>query len=377
MEQTFQSKPPVRMASADITEADIESVSEVVRSGQLTMGPKTEEFERLVASYCGANHAIAVNSGTSGLHLLAIAAGLGHGDEVITTSFSFVASTNCFLYCGATPVFVDIDPQTYCINPALIRPAISKQTKAIVAVDVFGHPADWGPILRIAAENGLAVIADACESLGAEYHGNKTGPFGLGGVFAYFPNKQMTTGEGGVIVTNDSDVARRCRSLRNQGREEAQPWLEHACLGYNYRMTEMSAALGVSQLQRLDLLLEKRHRVAAMYDSLFADEPLIRTLKAQPYAKLSYFVYIVELKAGINRLDVMQKLASRGIPSRGYFSPIHRQPYVARLLSKPCFLPETERVGEKTIALPFHNNLTDDEISYVADALKAIVRETA
>src|SRR5215212_9380970 len=210
----------ISMSAPDIDGSDEKAVLEVLRSRRLALGPKITEFERLMAEYVGARHAVAVNSGTSGLHLLCRAVGLGPGDEVITTSFSFVASTNCFFYEGARPVFVDIEPDTYNLDPTLIEEAITPATKSILAVDVFGHPADWDAIGEIAERHGLEVIADSCESIGSEYRGRKTGPFGAGGVFAFYPNKQMTTGEGGMIVTNRDDVAALCRSTANQGRGE-------------------------------------------------------------------------------------------------------------------------------------------------------------
>jgi perosamine synthetase len=366
----------IAMAAADLEDADFGEVLAALRSGRLTMGSRTDAFESLVAQYCGARHAVAVNSGTAGLHLLCCAAGIGPNDEVITTSFSFVASTNCFLYLGAAPVFVDIEPDTYCIDPHLVEQAITSRTKAILAVDVFGTPAEWNELSAIADRHGLALIADACEALGAEYHGKKCGPFGIGGVFAFFPNKQMTTGEGGIIVTNDSAVARTCRQLRNQGRDEESPWLQHAVLGYNYRMTEMSAALGIAQLRRLDVLLEKRRRVSEMYDTLLAEEPRVRTLRRRPGCRTSHFVYIVELLGQVHRDAVIRKLAERGIPSRGYFAPIHQQPYIKAREFKVAPLPVTERVASRTVALPFHNNLSLEDAQVVVQALRDVLDES-
>lgn len=364
----------VPMASADIDQSDVDAVIEVMKSGRLTMGPKIEEFETATAAYCGARHAIAVNSGTAALHMLSAAAGVTAGDEVITTSFSFVASTNCFLYLGATPVFVDIEPSTYCIDPSLIREAITNRTKAIIAVDVFGHPADWDRIEKLADEYDLKLIADSCESLGAEYKGKKTGPFGIGGAFAYFPNKQMTTGEGGMIVTDDDEVALICRSLRNQGRSQSGSWLAHERLGYNYRITEMSAALGVSQLRRIEDFIEKRRLVAATYDALLSDQTQIRVLQPKPNVRVSYFVYVVELLKA-NRDEVIHRLAARGVPSRAYFVPIHQQPYITRFVKDYRSLPVTESAGSRTIALPFHNNLSDDDVAYVVGELKSVLKE--
>jgi len=336
----------IPMASADLDKSDEKAVLEVVRSGRISLGPKVAEFERLAAEYAGAEHAVAVNSGTSGLHLLCRAVVLGPGDEVITTPFSFVASTNCFLYEGARPVFVDIEPDTYNLDPALIEGAITPTTKAVLAVDVFGHPADWDAIEEVAGRHGLEIIADSCESIGAKYRTRKTGPFGAGGVFAFYPNKQMTTGEGGMIVTNRDDVAALCRSMANQGRDEMSSWLDHARLGFNYRMDELSAALGVSQLRRIDKFVAKRARVAAAYNALLANEPRVRIPIVRPDTKMSFFVYVVELQEDFERDGVMKRLADKGVPSRGYFAPIHTQPYIREAFGySEGMFPITERAA--------------------------------
>ena len=363
-------EPSVKMASADLDDSDEKAVLEVVRSGRLALGPKVAEFERLTAEYTGAEHAVAVNSGTSGLHLLCRAVGLGPRDEVVTTPFSFVASTNCFVYEGATPVFVDVEPDTYNLDPASIEDAITPATKAILAVDVFGHPADWDAIEEVADRHGLEVIADSCESIGAEYRGRKTGPVGAGGAFAFYPNKQMTTGEGGIIVTNQDDVAALCRSMANQGRDEMSPWLEHARLGFNYRMDELSAALGVSQLRRIDEFVAKRAGVAGVYDALLEDEPRVRTPVVRPGVKMSFFVYVVELQGNFDRNAVMKRLAEKGVPSRAYFTPIHTQPYMRRAFGySEGMFPVAERAAKKTIALPFYNGLSEVEAEYVVSTL--------
>jgi perosamine synthetase len=360
----------IPMASADLDESDEKAVLEVVRSGRLALGPKVAEFERLTAEYVGAKHAVAVNSGTSGLHLLCRAVGLGPGDEVITTPFSFVASTNCFLYEGARPVFVDIEPDTYNLDPTLIEDAITPATKAVLAVDVFGHPADWDAIEEVAGRHDLEIIADSCESIGSEYRGRKTGPFGAGGVFAFYPNKQITTGEGGMIVTNRDDLAALCRSMANQGRDEISPWLEHTRLGFNYRMDELSGALGVSQFRRIDEFVAKRARVAATYNALLADEPRVRTPIVRPDVKMSFFVYVVKLQGDFERDSVMERLAEKGVPSRGYFTPIHTQPYIREAFGySEGMFPVTEETAKRTIALPFHNALLEADAEYVVSAL--------
>jgi len=364
----------IPMANAEVTEEDIAAVVDVMRSGRLTMGLQTEEFERAMAERCGARYGIAVNSGTAGLHLLALATGLKPGDEVITTSFSFVASTNIILYAGAIPVFIDIEPDTYCIDPTLIETAITPRTKAILAVDVFGHPADWDAILEIAQRRNLRVIADTCESLGARYKGRPVGSFGDGSVFAFFPNKQITTGEGGMIVTDDEQVARTCKALRNQGRDADSSWLAHAHLGYNYRIDELSAALGVSQLRRLDSIMAKRKQVADTYNALLSQESSVRTPREKDHVNVSYFVYVIELQGSHTREEVMQKLEERGIPSRGYFAPIHTQPYMRPFLrGREPHCPQTERIAQRTLALPFHTNMPTADVEFVVSALHDIL----
>ena len=374
MSNRVDSVKHVPMSAPDITEEDVRAVAEVVRSGRLALGPKTEEFERLIAEYVGVKHAVAVSSGTTALHLLVRALGIGPGDEVLVPSFTFVSSVNVILYEGATPVFVDIEPDTYNLDPEDLERKITPRSKAIMVVDVFGHPAEWDEISRIAEKYGLKVIDDSCEALGAEYKGKKLGQFGDAAAFAFYPNKQMTTGEGGVIVTESDEVARLCRSLRNQGRGEMGAWLEHERLGYNYRMTEMSAALGVSQLRRIETLLAKRERVAQMYTERLSKLELVRPPIVRPYVRMSWFVYVVTLAEGMRRDPVMKALAEEGIPTRGYFSPIHLQPYIRkRLGTKEGMLPVTESVARRTIALPFHGNMTEAEVDMVVEALKRCV----
>ncbi len=360
----------IPMSAPDITEEDVQAVAEVVRSGRLALGPKTEEFERLIAEYVGVKHAVAVSSGTAALHLIVKALGIGPGDEVLVPSFTFVASVNVILYEGATPVFVDIEPDTYNLDPEDLKRKITRRTKAVMVVDVFGHPAEWDEILKIAEEHNLKVIDDSCEALGAEYKGKKLGQFGDASAFAFYPNKQMTTGEGGVIGTDNPEIARICRSLRNQGRGEMGAWLEHERLGYNYRMTEMSAALGVSQLKRLEGFLEKRAQVAEMYTKRLVNVENVRPPIVQPHVRMSWFVYVVTLAEGLHRNPVMAAMAEQGIPTRGYFEPVHLQPYIRKILdTKEGMLPITESIAQRTIALPFHNKLTEQEIDCVVEAL--------
>ena len=366
----------IPMASADLDESDLEAVVEVVRSGRLALGARTHEFEELLASYVGVRHAVAVNSGSAALHLAVKALNLGPGDEVLVPSFTFAASVNAFLFEGAAPVFVEIEAETYNLDPADLEQRITPRTRAIMAVDAFGHPADWDALDRIAAKHGLAVIDDSCEALGAAYRGRRLGQFGDAAAFAFYPNKQITTGEGGMLVTNRDDIATMARSLRNQGREEMSAWLDHRYLGYNYRLDEMSAALGVSQMRRLDTFLAKRAHVAALYSERLGGGDCVRVPHVRPEVTMSWFVYVVTLAADLDRDAVMRGLEQRGVPSRGYFSPVHLQPYIQeRFGCREGSLPITERLARHTIALPFHNNLTEREVDRVATALEAVTAE--
>jgi perosamine synthetase len=364
----------ISMSSAELIERDVRGVLDVIRSGRLALGPVTREFEAKIADYVGVDYAVAVNSGTSALHLLIRSLDIGPGDEVLVPSFTFAASVNAILFEGATPVFIDVEPDTYNLDPTDVARKVTPQTKAIMAVDIFGHPAQWDALTQIAAKQDLRIIDDSCEALGAEYKGRKIGTFGDAAAFAFYPNKQMTTGEGGIIVTDSEEIARLCRSMRNQGRSEMGAWLEHVRLGYNYRMTEMSAALGVSQLQRLESFLEKRANVARMYNERLADLDWVRTPVVKPHVRMSWFVYVIKLAVGLQRDPVMQALAGQGIPSRGYFAPVHTQPYIRKRFGDLSgSLPVTESIAQRTIALPFHNNLAEADVARVVAALKDAV----
>jgi perosamine synthetase len=368
----------ISMSAPDIDESDVQAVCEVMRSRRLALGPVVEVFEAAIASYTGAKYAIAVSSGTAALHLVVRALGLGPGDEVLVPSFTFAASINVLLYEHAVPVFVDIEPETFNLDPADLRHKITPRTRAILAVDVFGHPAEWDAILEIAREHGLKVIDDCCEALGAEYRGRKLGQFGDAGAFAFYPNKQITSGEGGAIVTNDSELARLCRSLRNQGRGEMGTWLEYERLGYNYRMDEMSAALGASQMRRIEVFLGRRARVAELYTQRLAEVDWLRTPRVKPHVRMSWFVYVVTLAEGIDRAVVGQAIEAKGVPVRAYFSPIHLQSYIIRAFGqRDWHLPVTESIARRTLAIPFHNQISAAEIEEVADALSAAVAQFA
>jgi perosamine synthetase len=321
-------------------------------------------------------HAIAVSSGTAALHLIVKALGITANDEVLVPSFTFAASVNAFLYEGARPVFVEIERDTYNLDPDDLERRITPRTRAIMAVDVFGHPADWDAIQRVADRHGLTVIDDSCEALGASYKGTKLGRLGAAAAFAFYPNKQMTTGEGGIIVTDDDETARLCRSLANQGRGEMGAWLEHDRLGYNYRLDEMSAALGISQLRRIEEFLAKRERVARRYSDALARFDWVRPPVVKPDVRMSWFVYVVTLAEGLDRDEVMRQMEARGVPVRGYFSPVHLQPYIReRFGYAGGELPLTESIARRTIALPFHNNLSDAEVEEVVATLADVVEK--
>lgn len=361
------------MSAPEITPEDVRAVEAVLQTPYLSMGPRVEAFERKVAEYAGVRHAAAVSSGTAGLHLCVIAAGIGPGDEVITTPFSFVASANCILYERAKPVFVDIVPETMNLDPALVEAAVTPRTKAILAVDVFGQPADYDALQKIAERHGLLLIEDACEAIGAAYKGRSVGTLGEAATFAFYPNKQMTTGEGGVIVTDRDDWDRLFRSLRNQGRDENGTWLNHVRLGYNYRMDEMSAALGASQLDRIDGLLAKRARVVQMYNErLQGTEGVTIPTVVPTTTRMSWFVYVVRLDAAIDRDALMARLHEDGIACRPYFTPIHLQPFYAeRLGHLPGDFPATEAASNSSLALPFHSNLEEGSVDAVCERLRA------
>ncbi|MGV8107854.1 DegT/DnrJ/EryC1/StrS family aminotransferase [Methanospirillum sp.] len=364
----------IPMSLPDINEDDIQGVVEVLRSGRLALGPKTEEFERLITEYVGVNYAVAVNSGTSALHLIVKSLGLGRGEEVLVPSFTFAASVNALLYEGITPVFVDVETDTGNIDPVDLERKITSRTKAIVVVDVFGHPVEWDEITRIARTYDLKVIDDSCEALGSQYKGKKIGKFGDAAAFAFYPNKQITTGEGGIIVTDNPEIAKICKSLRNQGRNAMGAWLEHERLGYNYRIDEMSSALGASQMKRIESFIAKREKVAHMYTSRLADIDWVRTPVVKPDVRMSWFVYVISVSTGINRDNIMQQLEKEGIPTRNYFSPVHLQKYIREMFgTHEGLLPVTEALAQRTISLPFHGNLTEDQVDRVVEALHKCV----
>lgn len=360
----------IPLSSPDITEADVEAVTEVLRTRFLSIGTRIEEFERGIAERAGRKFGIGVSSGTAALHVVVKALGIGAGDEVITSPFSFVATANVVMFEGAKPVFVDIDRATLNIDAALIEQAVTPSSRAILAADIFGLPCDWPALEKIAAKHNLLLIEDSCEALGASTGGRAAGNFGEAGAFAFYPNKQITTGEGGVVVTDREDVAAACRSLRNQGRTCSGAWLEHERLGYNYRLDEMSAALGVSQLARLDEILERRRCVAQWYIERLRDVAGVETLAEPEDAERSWFVFVALLPENADRATMMERLRSAGVACRDYFSPIHLQPYVREaLLTKEGDFPVTEEVSRRTLALPFFTRLREPQVDYVVKTL--------
>jgi perosamine synthetase len=363
----------VPLSGPYLDEREEELILGVLRSGRLSLGPTIDEFEEAFAARVGAPYAAAVSSGTAGLHLLCVAAGIGAGDEVITTPFSFAASANCFIYEGATPVFADIDPRTLNLDPAAVEAAVTPRTRAIVAVDIFGYPCELDELRAIADRHGLAVIQDACEALGAEYKGGRVGSQGPSAVFAFYANKQMTTGEGGMITTHSEDERRLLRSLRNQGRADDGGWLEHARLGYNYRLPDILAALGIGQLEKLDEILALRDSVANRYGELLSGVPGVEL----PYPddeshKRSWFVYVVKLPDHETRERVIGELERQGIGSSRYLPSIHLQPYMReRYGFREGMCPVSEDVSPRTLALPFFTGLERDAQERVVEVLAA------
>lgn len=368
----------IPLSAPDVTEAEISSVAEVLRSPRLSLGAKLLEFERDFAGYVGAKHAVAVNSGTSALHLAVRALDLREGDEVITTPFSFVASANAILYERATPVFVDVDAKTLNIDANRIEAAITARTKAILPVHVFGRPAPMPEILEIAGRHNLKVIEDAAEAVGAEIENKKVGAFGDAGVFAFYPNKQITTGEGGMLVTDDDRIAARARRMRNQGRDSRLEWFEHAEIGYNYRLSEINSALGVEQLRRIESFLAARAAIAQKYDErLRRNEDLILPEIRFAGGRISWFVYTVRLRDDFTRAQrdfVVNEMQRARIGCGRYFAPIHLQPvYTKKFDYKTGDFPVAEFAAERIVALPFFNRISDWQIETVCETFERAI----
>jgi len=387
----------VNMSSPDLNDDDRKAVMAVLNTPNLSMGSRIIAFEDAFRELTGLKHAIGVNSGTAGLHLCVRAAGIEAGDLVVTTPFSFISSTNVFLFEKAIPIFVDVDRKTGNIDPELIELAVEDlmlggekaarwmpghlpphawdnkgSLKALLPVDVFGQPADYDAILPIAHRYGLKVIEDSCEALGAEYKGRQAGTLGDYGVFAFYPNKQITTGEGGMIVTDDDEAASMMNALRNQGRAPGDTWLDHTHMGYNYRLDELSAAMGVTQMARLDSLLNKRQKVADWYAKhLSGIDEVVPPMLVSSTTRVSWFVYVIRVDEKINRDSLAKILAAKGIPVRPYFSPIHLQPYMRNMFGYQIGdYPVTEYLGNVSLAIPFSGVMTEEQVVYVCQSIK-------
>jgi perosamine synthetase len=375
------SEAPIGLSRPDITEQEIQAVADVMRSGRLSIGPRLEAFEQAVARRAGREYGIGVSSGTAGLHLCVKALDIGPGDEVITTPFTFIASTNCILFEGARPVFVDIDPVSWNLDPAAAAQAVTPATKALLPVEVFGNTAHFDAYEALAADRGLAMIEDCCEALGGTLGDRPAGSFGDGGVFAFYPNKQITTGEGGVIVTDSAEMRQLCVSLRNQGRDSAA-WLSHGRLGYNYRLSEIAAAIGEVQMRRLDEILQRRREVAALYAQALAhlEGVHLPPCPADDPARASWFVYVIRLADAYDepaRNRVLEHLQGAGIGCRAYFAPLHLQPYLRETLGYgPGEFPNCEALAERTIALPFHAGLSEADVARIAETLAEALDRT-
>lgn len=370
----------VNLSRPDITQAEIDAVVDVLKTPNLSLGPKLDEFEHAFEEYTGRKRAIAVNSGTSGLFIALKSLGIGPGDEVITTPFTFISSVTTIMMVGAKPVFADIDPVTLNIDPSKIEEKITENTKAILPVIVFGNP--WGidQVCQIATKHNLHVVEDSCEGLGSELNGKKAGTFGTFGFFAFYPNKQMTTGEGGVILTDDNDLADMCVSLRNQGRGKGGGWLAHDRLGYNFRLSDINCALGIVQLSRINEFIEKRRQAAEMYhDCLEGEDRLIVPVEPDNSVQ-SWFVYVVRIKDPNVTIEqrnaLLQNMLNRGIQVSNYFPPVYLQPFIKNELGlNEGDFPITDAVCKSTIALPFHTKLTKEDVELVCSELRACLDE--
>ncbi|MBV8597647.1 MAG: DegT/DnrJ/EryC1/StrS family aminotransferase [Actinobacteria bacterium] len=361
----------ITLSSPWLHERDEELVLEVLRSGRLSLGPTGPRFERMLADAVGAPYCAAVSSGTAGLHLCMRLAGVGPGDEVITSPYSFVASANCAIYEGATPVFADIDPRTFNLDPAAVEAAVTARTKAVVAVDIFGYPCELDELSAICDRHGLYFVEDACEALGATYKGRPLGSHGHPATFAFYPNKQMTTGEGGAVTTGSEEEHELLVSLRNQGRLETSSWLQHGRLGFNYRLDDISAALGIGQLERLDRILGARSQVAARYADLLAGVDVESPLPDDADHVRSWFVYVVELPRGVDRDGVIRGLGEEGVDCAPYLPSIHLQSYMReRYGFSEGMFPVSEDVSARTMAIPFHARLEREDQERVVEALR-------
>lgn len=365
-----------------INEDDIKAVEEVLRSDFLTTGPKIAEFERKFADYVGAKYAVAVSNGTAALHIACMAAGIGKGDEIITTPITFAASANCALYCGATPVFADIDPVTYNISPESVESHVTERTKAIIPVHYTGQTCDMDAIHKIADKYNLIVIEDAAHAVGAEYKGKKIGSLSDMTEFSFHPVKHITCGEGGIVTTNREDLYEKLKLFRTHGitREEKLlhkvdgPWYyEQIDLGYNYRMTDIQATLGISQLGRIDKFLEKRRKIAAKYDEAFRDFNGIDIPKQAEYSNSAYHLYVIKVDKSI-RKELFEYLRANNIGVNVHYIPVYTFPYYREHGYENVKCENAEKLYESIISVPIYYDLSDEEQDYVIDKIKEFMK---
>ena len=373
---------PIPLAQPLLGEREEELVLEVLRSGRLSLGPVLERFESEFAAWLGVDDAVAVSSGTAGLHLGVRALGWGEGDEVVTSPFSFVASANCMLYAGAKPVFCDIDPVTLNLDPEAAADAVAESTAGILPVHIFGYPAAMGELERLAEGKGLGILEDACEAPGAlDAEGRAVGARGNLAAFGFYANKQLTTGEGGMVVARSAAEAAVLRSERNQGRAIDMGWLDHDRLGFNYRMTDIQAALGIAQVEKADTLLADRASVAGAYTDRLAElggaragegdpDGLVLPCADREAERRSWFVYTVRVPATVDRQAVIADLAERGIPSKAYLPCIHLMPhYRERFGFGGGEFPVAEEVAQRSLALPFFPAMNEEQVETVVEAV--------
>jgi perosamine synthetase len=363
----------IPLSAPDITPAEIDAVTAVLRTPHLSLGPELSAFESALAEYHGMPHAVAVSSGTAGLHIALLTLGIGPGDEVIVPSFAFIAVANAVLQTGAVPVFADIDPVTLNLDPQRVEEAITTRTRAILVVHTFGVPARMDALRSIADRHGLEILEDACEAIGARFRGRRVGAFGDLSVFGFYPNKQLTTGEGGAVLARSQDHAAHLRSLRNQGRSGTE-WLDHVEPGYNYRISELACAMGRVQLSRLDQMLALRSAAAEHYLCLLSDIKSLELPPASlPNCTISWFVFVLRLPQQFNRDRVQSALAARGIATGRYFAPIHLQPAWRNHPQARVSLPVTQAIASRTLAIPLFNRITKQQQIEVANTLAEIL----
>lgn len=373
--QAFAEAKPARvpLAQPDINSEDIENVLRVLHSPHLALGPTLASFEQSFTLKLQRRRAIAVNSGTSALFLCLSALGMGPEDEVITTPFTFIASATSIMMTGAKPIFVDIDPVSLNMDPTHVASQIGPKTRALLPVEIFGNPVHFDTIRGIATQHQVPMVEDSCEALGSALNGQAAGTFGDMSVFAFYPNKQITTGEGGLILTDNDAWADHCVSLRNQGRDTQDAWLCHTRLGYNFRLSDINAALGLAQLSRLEEIKSKRARVAQWYLERLNLEPRIDLPYIPENVDMSWFVFVIRLTEAYNsghRDRLLHRLSDCGIQASNYFPPVHLQPFIAKQYGyRPGDFPIAEAVSQRTVALPFYNNLQEEQVDYVCDQL--------